>query len=154
MQTYIFKSSVFRIQSITRNIEVPAGTSLYKFAEAIVAAYDFDFDHCFGFFSTIAESRYFDSDRKYELFTDLIEEGEDMEPTGAGSVKQTKVSDVWKNVGEKMLFLFDYGDNWLFVVELIGFGIKDPNVKYPRVVKGLAKRRSSIRMLRNKNIRE
>ena len=139
MQTYIFKSSVFRAKTVARDIEVPASTNLYKLAEAIVAAYDFDFDHCFGFFSTIAESRYFDSDRKYELFTDLIEEGEDLEPTGAGSVKKTKVSDVWKNVGDKMLFLFDYGDSWLFVVELIGFGTKDPKAKYPRVVKKFGK---------------
>ena len=139
MQTYIFKSSVFRTKSVARDIEVPASTSLYKLAEAIVAAYDFDFDHCFGFFSTIAESRYFDSDRKYELFTDLIEEGQDLEPTGASSVKKTKVSDVWRTIGDKMLLLFDYGDNWLFVVELSGFGIKDPKVKYPRVVKSVGK---------------
>ncbi|MBU1472333.1 plasmid pRiA4b ORF-3 family protein [Patescibacteria group bacterium] len=139
MQTYIFKSYVFRTKSVVRNIEVPASTNLYKFAEAIIAAYGFYFDHCFGFFSTIAETRYFDSDRKYELFTDLIEEGDDIEPTGAGSVKKTKVSDVWKNVGEKMLFLFDYGDNWPFVVELIGFGVKDPKAKYPRVVKRVGK---------------
>lgn len=139
MQTYIFKSYVFRTKGVARDIEVAPSTSLYKFAEEIVAAYDFEFDHCFGFFSTIAQTRYFDSDRKYELFTGLIEEGEDLEPTGAGSVKKTKVSDVWKNIGEKMLFLFDYGDNWLFVVELIGFGVKDQKVKYPRVVKRVGK---------------
>lgn len=139
MQTYIFKSSILGTKSVARDIEVPVSTNLYKLAEAIVAAYGFYFDHCFGFFSTIAESRYFDSDRKYELFTDLIEEGQDLEPTGAGSVKKTKVSDVWKNVGGKMLFLFDYGDTWLFVIELTGFGVKDPKVKYPRVVKRVGK---------------
>ena len=39
-----------------------------------------------------------------------------------------------------MLFLFDYGDTWLFVVELIKFGKKEAKKKYPRVVKkvGLA----------------
>ncbi|MDP3770017.1 MAG: hypothetical protein Q8R40_03725 [bacterium] len=34
-----------------------------------------------------------------------------------------------------MLFLFDYGDNRLFVVELIGFGKKEAKTKYPRVLK-------------------
>jgi hypothetical protein len=33
-----------------------------------------------------------------------------------------------------MLFLFDYGDEWRFKVELIGLGRKEKAV-YPRVVK-------------------
>src|SRR3989339_1296952 len=137
MQTYIFKTHLFHKKGVSRDIEIPTGVNLYKFAEAIVGAYDFDFDHCFGFFSRIAESRYFDSERKYELFTDLEDEG--IEPTGAESVKKTKVSEVWKHTGDKMLFLFDYGDNWLFVVELIGFGKKESKIKYPRVIKKISK---------------
>ena len=60
---------------------------------------------------------------------------EGIEPTGAESVEKTKISDVWKNVGDKMLFLFDYGDNWLFTVELIGFWEKNNKIKYPKIVK-------------------
>ena len=56
---------------------------------------------------------------------------EDIEPTGAESVKKTKISDVWQKVGDKMLFLFDYGDNWLFVVEFVEFGKKEVRKKYP-----------------------
>lgn len=135
MKTYIFKTNFLRDPKITREIEAPESINLYKLAETIVNAYNFDFDHCFGFFSKITEGRYFDSERKYELFTDLIEEGEDLEPTGADSVKKTKVKGVWQDIGDKMLFLFDYGDNWLFVVELIGFGEKKEGIKYPRVLK-------------------
>lgn len=63
----------------------------------------------------------------------------DIEPTGAESVKKTKINKVWKNIGNKMLFLFDYGDEWLFVVDLIGFGAAEPKTKYPRVIKKLGK---------------
>lgn len=108
MKTYIFKINLLHNPKIVREIEIPENTNPYKLAEAIVDAYNFDFDHCFGFFSKIAESRYFDSERKYELFTDLENEG--IEPTGAGSVKKTKIREVWHNIGDKMLFLFDYGD--------------------------------------------
>lgn len=132
MKTHIFKTYIFRDKKIIREIEVLENTNLYKFAEAIIGAYDFYFDHAFGFFSAIGE-RYFDSERKYELFADL--EDEDIEPTGAKSVKKTKINEVWKNIGDKILFLFDYGDNWLFVVELIGFGQKEAKAKYPRVIK-------------------
>ena len=135
MKTYIFKTNLFRDKKVIREIEVPESIALYKLAEAIVGAYGFTFDHAFGFFNKIAETRYFDSERKYELFTDLIEEGEDLEPTGAGSVKKTKTSEVWGNVGDKMMFLFDYGDNWRFIVELVDFGEKKAKQKYPRVIK-------------------
>lgn len=136
MKTYILKTDLFREKNIIREIEVTENINLYKLAEAIVSAYDFNFDHAFGFFSTIGE-RYFDSKRKYELFADMEDEG--VEPTGAESVKKTKIGEVWKNIGDKMLFLFDYGDDWLFVVELIGFGEKEAKTKYPRMIKSAGK---------------
>jgi len=147
MRTYIFKTSLLytspliapRGPEISRKIEIPENTNLYKLAEAIVDAYNFDFDHCFGFFSKISESRYFDSERKYELFTDLIEEGESLEPTGAGSVKKTKVSEVWQKIGDKMMFLFDYGDGWQFLVELMNFGSRTVKQKYPRTLKKIGR---------------
>lgn len=133
MKTHIFATHLLRDKKISRDVEMKEDTSLYKLAEAIVGAYNFDFDHAFGFFSTIAESDYLRSERKYELFADMEDEG--VEPTGAQNVKKTKIGEVWKNIGDKMLFLFDYGDNWLFVVELIGFGETEPKIKYPRVLK-------------------
>ena len=139
MKTCIFKTNFLRGKKVVREIEAPENFSLYRFAEAIIGAYDFDFDHAFGFFSKISESGYFKSEKQYELFTDLIEEGEDLEPTGAESVKKTKIAEVWKNPGDKMLFLFDYGDNWLFTVELIGFGKKEAKTKYPRILKSAGK---------------
>src|SRR3989339_2233425 len=105
MQTYIFKTHLFHKKGVSRDIEIPTGVNLYKFAEAIVGAYDFDFDHCFGFFSRIAESRYFDSERKYELFTDLEDEG--IEPTGAEIFFKTKVAEAGNHPVPQMRFLSD-----------------------------------------------
>lgn len=135
MKTCIFKTYLFHDKKIIRELEVLESSSLYKLAETIVMAYDFNFDHAFGFFSTISE-QWNKSEKKYELFTDM----EDIEPTGAESVEKTKASEVWKNLGDKMLFLFDYGDTWLFVIELVGFGKKETKKKYLRVIRkvGLA----------------
>ena len=36
---------------------------------------------------------------------------------------------------KEFLFLFDYGDEWLFTVGLIGLGRREPKATYPRVVK-------------------
>ena len=130
MKTYIFKTHLFYDKKVIREIEVLENSSLYKLAEAIVGAYDFDFDHAFGFFSDISEYP-FRSKEKYELFADM----DDIEPTGAKSVKKTDTTELWRNPHDKWLFLFDYGDTWLFVVELIRFSEKETKKKYPRVVK-------------------
>lgn len=137
MKTYIFKTKLLSDKEITREIEITEGVSLYKLAEAVIGAYDFDFDHAFGFYSSMKD-HYFKSERMYELFADLEEDG--IEPTSAGSVKKTKIGEVWKKIGDKMTMLFDYGDGWRFMVELKDFGEKQPKIKYPRLLysKGIA----------------
>lgn len=137
MQTYIFTVTVFHNKRVKREIEVVPSMSLYKLAETVIDSFGFDFDHAFGFFSTISDNwrSMCNSERKYELFTDLTEEGEDLEPTGAGSVKKTKVSEVWHAPGGKMLMLFDYGDDWRFVIELKEIGERVVRQKYPRILK-------------------
>ena len=88
MKTNIFKVHLLDNPKIIREIEVPENLNLYKLAEAIIGAYDYNFDHAFGFFSTISESGYFNSEQKYELFTDLEDEG--IEPTGAKKREENK----------------------------------------------------------------
>ena len=41
------------------------------------------------------------------------------------------------DVGSKMLFLFDYGDEWLFKVEMVGMGEKVRKARYPKVIKSM-----------------
>jgi len=77
------------------------------------AAFEFDFDHAYGFYSKLT-GRYHDSPEKYELFADI--EGADSD---ADSVQETAVSKAFTKAGKKMLFLFDYGDEWRFTVELV-----------------------------------
>ncbi len=127
--THIFRASLK--PKLYRDIEIDSGKSLYDLAEGIVEAFDFDLDHAFGFYSKLT-SHYFDSPSKYELFADL-EGGE----SDAGSVKRTKVAQAFPDVGSKMLFLFDYGDEWRFKVEVIGLGEKVPKARYPKVVKSV-----------------
>jgi hypothetical protein len=53
---------------------------------------------------------------------------------GVRSVRWTKLGTAFPTVGKKMNFLFDYGDQWQFKVELIGLGQMGPKTSYPRVV--------------------
>lgn len=112
---YQFKASLLQDSNIYRVIEINPNLSLNNLAEAIIESFDFDFDHCFGFFDQNPnQGPIYDSIEKYELFNDLP----DVESTDAGSVKQTKIKDVWAHMKKKMYFLFDYGDNWIFEVGL------------------------------------
>lgn len=98
---------------VLRKIQIAGTKSLYNFAKVITQAFGFYFDHCFGFYNNF--QRYPDSTRAYELFVDI---GEAPLTQITKGVKKTKIQQVFKKPGEKMLFLFDYGDCWYFAVEL------------------------------------
>jgi len=117
-------------EKVWRDIAILDSQNLYDFAESIVNAFGFDFDHCFGFFDNL--KRWTEAENKYELFADMPESR--AEAPNAKSVKKTKVSQIFNKKGDKMLFLFDYGDNWEFIVELKS--IKEPDIKksYPKLL--------------------
>lgn len=98
---------------VLRKIQISENKSLYSFAEAITQAFSFNFDHCFGFYDNLKNDH--ESKNAYELFVDI---GEEPTVPMANGVKNTKISKAFKNPGEKMLFVFDYGDDWHFIVEL------------------------------------
>jgi len=128
---------VFRVRlepRVYRDIEIQSGKSLYDLAAAIVRTFGFDLDHAFGFFSTL-DYHLFDSPIRYELFADL-----DPDPDSQSrSVKRTKVAEAFPEIGGKMQFLFDYGDDWRFQVEVIGLGEKAAKARYPKVLAEVGK---------------
>src|SRR5919202_5474702 len=122
---------IFRIRlrpKIYRDIEIESSRSLYDLAAAIVRAFDFDFDHAFGFYSKLGDY-VFDSPVRYELFADLDGGSE------SRSAKRTKVAQAFPDLGSSMQFLFDYGDEWRFRVEVTGLGAKTPQTRYPKILK-------------------
>lgn len=81
--------------------------SLYEFAEFIIKTVKFDFDHAFEFCDNLRNP--YQSKERYTLFAD-IGEGE-----GEPGVERTLVGEVFR-AKRKMLFHFDYGDDWFFLV--------------------------------------
>ncbi len=100
-------------EKILRKIQIAETKSLYNFAKAIVDAFGFYFDHCFGFYEKL--ERHLFTGKAYELFVDV---GEEPTVSGAKGTKKTKISQAFKTPGERMIFFFDYGDSWQFFVEL------------------------------------
>ncbi len=122
-----------------RVLAIPEGFTLYNLAKAVVDAFDFDFDHAFGFYDNVRD--WISSEECYELFKDLEEEGIlTPEPYSTSkSVKKTKVNEVFNTVGKRMLFLFDYGDEWHFILKLVKIESLKRDVKYPLIMKSVGK---------------
>ena len=126
-QTHVFRASLR--PKVHRDFEIPSANNLYDLGGVIVQVFGFDFDHPFGFYSKLS-GRVFGSPVKYELFADMGE-------SEARSVKRTRIVEAFPTVGAKMTFLFDYGDNWQFRIEVIGQNRKEPGVIYPRLLKAI-----------------
>jgi hypothetical protein len=126
-QTHVFHASLS--PKLYRDFEILSAKKLYDLAGTIVQFFEFDFDHAFGFYSKLT-GRIFDSPVKYELFADLGE-------SNARSTKRALIADAFPAVGSKMTFLYDYGDNWQFRIEVIGQNRKVRGVRYPRLLKAI-----------------
>lgn len=127
-ETRVLRATLLDQPKIRRDIEVDAKTSLYNLAQAVVGAFGFDFDHAFGFYSGLNPRTMMDAEPRYELFADMGESN------GARSVKRTAVHEAFPAVGHAMLMLFDYGDDWLFRVEVKEIGTRKPRVRYPKLL--------------------
>ena len=136
MTTHIIRAKLMHDKRTYRDTEIPSQKSLYHLAEAIIQAFDFDFDHAFGYYSKLG-SYYHDSEVRYELFVDMdMDGGESLtkhRPKAKG-VKRTKIYTALTAPKQKLQFLFDYGDEWRFEIELRGFGTKTKGTRYPRLL--------------------
>lgn len=99
--------------------------SLYELAELIIKAVGFDFDHAFEFCDNLKNP--YASKERYALFAD-IGEGE-----GETGVKGTPVARVFRP-GRKMLFHFDYGDDWFFLVACTSVAESDKKRRFRNVL--------------------
>jgi len=117
---------------IFRLLAIQATDTLYDLAEAIVQSFDFDFDHSFGFFDNI--KNWTESEEKYEFNSGVFEDSDLIK-----NVKEVTINEVFNEIEKKILFLYDFGDEWQFIVELILTDSRDPDVKYPCIIRSVGK---------------
>ncbi|MER9164719.1 hypothetical protein [Mesorhizobium sp. M0715] len=86
-------------------------------------------DHAYGFYSKLT-GKLLDSPQRFELFADI-------EGSGSRSVKGTRVAPAFQKVDSAITFLYDYGDEWRFRVEVIGQA--QPDANYPRIINKIGK---------------
>lgn len=115
-------------EDCTAIVEVPSNSSLADLAEIILKAMEFDDDHAYGFFDNLKNVHR--SKEKFTLFADHGHAEDDSEK----GVSKTSVASVFSTVGKKLMFLFDYGDDWHFLVTCSGIAEEAKPRKRFRVV--------------------
>ena len=113
--THIIRVKFLHKKSIFRDIEIPSSASLHALANWILIAFDMEEGHLFGFGDN--PRSYWRSEIQYELDFEL-DERRDLRST------DTKIENVpfFQNPKDKMSFLYDFGEEWEFEVELKAFG--------------------------------
>jgi len=91
----------------------------------------------FGFYSNLKKP--YQSAEGYELFVDNPETADDRSRQEFEGVVTTPVNQAFRTPGKKMLFLFDYGDEWYFRVELKEIRNAERTIRYPRLEKSEGK---------------
>ncbi|MHA1363423.1 MAG: plasmid pRiA4b ORF-3 family protein [Candidatus Freyarchaeota archaeon] len=116
--TYIFKVSLSK--KLWRRVKMSADHTLLDLHLAIQKAYSFDNDHLYSFFM---DNKLW-SDMK---FTDpLDDEGP--------YVDEVCIGELGLYEGQEILYLFDYGDMWLFRVELEKIDAEGPKPEKPQII--------------------
>ncbi|MCH6257834.1 plasmid pRiA4b ORF-3 family protein [Puniceicoccaceae bacterium K14] len=92
-------------------VAISGNINLYGLAEHIIDTIGFDFDHAFGFYDNLKNP--YESSEKYTLFADMGEGSED-----EASVQRTLIEEVFEPK-KQMVFLFDYGDDWQFLLTCV-----------------------------------
>ena len=115
-----------------RTLAIPGEFTLYELAESILDAFEFDFDHGFGFYNNIED--WTASDARYESSIGVTTELQD-----SRDVAKTNVDEAFGKPKNKLLFLYDYGEEWHFVVQHTETKVSDADTKYPEIVKSYAK---------------
>ena len=124
--TYRFKVTYLADPEVWRVIEIPDGYTLNHLHEAIQDAVDFDNDHLYSFFmSNIAWDRSSAYCSPFEL---------EVNDEAGVSAAEIKIRDLQLRLKQRFLYLFDYGDEHHFEVQLIGINTDAKKGKYPRLV--------------------
>ena len=110
-------------------VRVIEQSSLFDLADILLEAIGFDLDHAFGFHSSMKSPYDRNMEREYTLFAD---QGEANHPTDTG-VQNTLINDVFDK-GDTMLFHFDYGDDWMFIVKCINIETTSSRKRKPEIL--------------------
>ena len=125
------KSLLFKVEhgDWSAELQIPATYVLGDLAHAIIEAVGFDMDHAYGFYDNLKNP--YRSKEEFTLFADMGEEAKRGDLGG----EHMPIDAVFKPK-KKMLFIFDYGDDWRFVVTCTG-EVVSTSFKRPKLLSAI-----------------
>ncbi len=126
MKEYTF---TIQYQDYIATVALTGDYSLYEFANIITDTVGFDFDHPFEFCNNLKNP--YKSTERYSVFADMDEPSEDETPDPG--VENTPVATAFEK-GKTMLFHFDYGDDWFFLIRCTAIAETDKKSRSKKVI--------------------
>jgi hypothetical protein len=143
MRTFIFKVKLREDRRIWRMIEALEGQTLDDLHWAIQGAYGFDGDHLYSYFMSgkpwdLSAYEYYhpeaaSRDEVEVRMREMASKIRGVYPEPRLPATEVKLESLSLKPRQRFLYLFDYGDEWLFEVEFVGEGVSQ-EADYPRVV--------------------
>ncbi len=125
-QVYTFKAAYKQRKGLWRRIEIQGGQTLYDFDRILRDVFKHDtFDHMSGFWRLVrrGNSRRF---REVDLGS--------INPFGEGDAAGKKIAALGLQPGDKLKYVYDFGDWYEHVIELEKIGEPEEKAKYPRLI--------------------
>ncbi len=117
---FVFKVS---LKAVWRKIAIPSSLTLYSLSSAILVAFDFDNDHLHQF--TYKDRQGFKKSIHHPYTQDY--KGEDF-------TDDVLIRDWQINIGDRITYVFDFGDWWEFNVVLESIEEPDPTIENPKLI--------------------
>lgn len=106
---------------IYRKIQVPDFYTFHQLHHLIQLAFEWENIHMYTFF---------DKDSEISAFEDDFSERQ------PGDAKKIKLKERFKSLKDRLLYVYDFGDNWEHTVELEKVLDADPSKRYPACISG------------------
>jgi len=129
-QVYRFKAELKYRPKIWRVIEVQGKNTLSDFNRILVDVFDHDFDHLGGFWKLVPRAGIKRGVARYRE----VDLGS-VDPFGGGDAADVTIAELELAVGNKMKYVFDFGDWIEHVLTLEAIEPPQPKAKYPREAK-------------------
>ncbi|HFE66281.1 MAG TPA: hypothetical protein ENJ93_03375 [Chloroflexi bacterium] len=125
-QVYTFKAAYKQRKGLWRRIEIQGGQTLYDFDRILRQVFKRDtIDHMSGFWRLVrrGSSRRF---REVDLGS--------ITPFGEGDAGGKKIAALDLQPGDKLKYVYDFGDWYEYIIELEKIAEPEEDAKYPRVI--------------------
>lgn len=128
-QTIVLKAMFKRRKGIWRKVEMKATDTLKDLHEVMQDAIGWDNDHMYSFFM---DNKIYSKDSDMEVTCPF-------EPDGKKTADKTPIGIFELKKGQKFAYLFDFGDDHEFEIEVSDFGTVEKGKKYPALIESKGK---------------